>query len=118
MAHHSAQSLDKPQGENMTPANMFGVLTCISCAISLPMMLAAEGPLLRSAWAAATQTTPAATLLAQIGVTGLYFYGYSEVAMKALDNVSPVTHAIGNTLRRVVIMVVCMLVFRSRSPQG
>ena len=33
--------------------------------------------------------------------------------MKALANVHPVTHAIGNTLRRVIIMLVCMLVFRT-----
>jgi len=33
--------------------------------------------------------------------------------MKALKNVHPVTHAIGNTLRRVIIMLVCMLVFRT-----
>ena len=32
---------------------------------------------------------------------------------RALDSVSPVTHAVGNTMRRVVIMVVCILVFRT-----
>merc|ERR1712196_516136 len=48
-------------------------------------------------------------LATQIALTGLFFYGYSEVAMKALNNVHPVTHAIGNTMRRVV----CMLAFRT-----
>merc|ERR1712196_682320 len=52
-------------------------------------------------------------LATQIALTGLFFYGYSEVAMKALNNVHPVTHAIGNTMRRVVIMLVCMVAFRS-----
>ena len=33
--------------------------------------------------------------------------------MKALSNVHPVTHAIGNTMRRVVIMLVCMVAFRT-----
>merc|ERR1712072_1556295 len=42
-----------------------------------------------------------------------------EVAMKALNNVHPVTHAIGNTMRRVVIMLVCMVVFRApMTPMG
>ena len=36
-----------------------------------------------------------------------------QVAMQALANVHPVTHAIGNTMRRVVIMVVSMVVFRT-----
>ena len=33
--------------------------------------------------------------------------------MKALKNVHPVTHAIGNTMRRVVIMLICIAVFRT-----
>ena len=37
----------------------------------------------------------------------------AQVAMKALKNVHPVTHAIGNTLRRVIIMLVCIVVFRT-----
>ena len=37
----------------------------------------------------------------------------SQVAMKALKNVHPVTHAVGNTMRRVVIMLICILVFQT-----
>ena len=33
--------------------------------------------------------------------------------MKALKNVHPVTHAIGNTMRRVVIMLICIAVFHT-----
>lgn len=107
----SKLSMDAPKGKNMTPANLFGVLTVISTLVSLPMAFIAERHVARAAWAAATATMPAQQLLWQITLTGLYFYGYSEVAMQALNNVSPVTHAIGNTLRRVVIMVVCAVVF-------
>ena len=35
------------------------------------------------------------------------------VTRRALNNVHPVTHAIGNTMRRVVIMLVCMVAFRT-----
>jgi len=68
-----------------------------------------------AAWAAAAAATPGgnAGLAGRIVATGLYFYGYSEVAMKALNNVHPVTHAIGNTMRRVVIMLICIAVFRT-----
>ena len=33
--------------------------------------------------------------------------------MNALSSISPTTWAVGNTMRRVVIMVVCILVFRT-----
>jgi len=105
--------MDKPKGENMTPANLFGVLTILSTFVSLPLAFMAERHVFAGAWASATAVMPAPALIGQIALTGLYFYGYSEVAMQALSNVHPVTHAIGNTLRRVVIMLVCAVVFRT-----
>mmetsp|Transcript_37606 Transcript_37606/g.82770 ORF Transcript_37606/g.82770 Transcript_37606/m.82770 type:complete len:438 (+) Transcript_37606:227-1540(+) len=114
---YSKASMDTQSANDMpplSPANHFGVLTCVSAAISVPLAVVAEGPAAAAAWRVAAPTRAAAlALLGQIGLTGLYFYGYSEVAMKALKNVHPVTHAIGNTLRRVIIMLVCMLVFRT-----
>lgn len=114
----SKQSMSKPEeerGRGMTPANMFGVLTCISAAVSIPAAALVEGATLPATWAAAAAASPGGSvgLAAQITLAGLFFYGYSEVAMQALSNVHPVTHAIGNTMRRVVIMLVCMVAFRT-----
>ena len=109
-------------GEKISPAQMFGILTCISALVSLPAALLAEGSSLTGgAWQAAAAATRygGAGLAAQISATGLFFYAYSEVAMKALANVNPVTHAIGNTLRRVIIMLVCMVAFNTKmTPLG
>ncbi len=33
--------------------------------------------------------------------------------MLALNNVHPVTHAVANTIKRVVILLACLLVFRN-----
>jgi hypothetical protein len=114
---YSKQRMDKPAEErgDLSPANMFGVLTCLSAAVSLPFALLIEGRTAPAVWVAAVAAVPggAPTLIAQICAAGLFFYGYSEVAMQALANVHPVTHAIGNTMRRVVIMVVSMVVFRT-----
>ena len=77
---------------------------CISAAVSVPAALLVEGRALPALWASAAAGYPAGSLglAGQVAATGLYFYGYSEVAMKALNNVHPVTHAIGNTMRRVL----------------
>merc|ERR1719240_98278 len=74
----SRLSMDKPKGENMTPENLFGVLTVMSFLIALPLALVLEGPVAAAAWAKATAKAPAAAILkASIG-TGLYFYTYNE----------------------------------------
>jgi solute carrier family 35 protein E1 len=50
---------------------------------------------------------------------GAYYYLYNEVAFLALDNVAPVTHAIGNTIKRVVIIVASVIAFGTKmTPQG
>ena len=61
--------------------------------------------------AAAPTAADAAALLRLIAAGGLYFTAYSEVQFLALSNISPVTHAVGNTMRRVVIMLVTIAVF-------
>merc|ERR1719197_95310 len=111
---HSKLALSGPSKEGeerLSPANLFGVLTVLSTAVSIPLALAMEGPQFGAVWAAAAAQFGAGKLALYTTLTGLYFYAYSEVAMKALNNVHPVTHAIGNTMRRVVIMLVCIGVF-------
>jgi len=109
----SRASMDKPKGENMTPENLFGVLTVMSFMYALPLALAMEGPKALATWAAASQTVAPAYILKYTISTGLYFYLYNEVAMLALNNVHPVTHAVANTIKRVVILLACVLIFRT-----
>lgn len=111
----------KPLGENLTPANMFGVLTIIGFLCILPVSLALEGPAtVRAAFAAALAsgyTKP--QLFKLLSVSGFLYYIYNEVAFLALSEVAPVTHAVTNTVKRVVIIVVSIFVFRTPlSPLG
>ena len=71
------------EGEERSPANLF-VLTVLSTAVSIPLALAMEGPQLGALWAAAAAQFGAGKLALYTTLTGLYFYAYSEVAMKAL----------------------------------
>ena len=114
---YSKLSMNSEEGstlETMSAANTFAVTTCVAAVAAVPFALGVEGARAAAAWTAAAPTAAASVgLLGQVLLTGLYFYGYSEVAMKALKNVHPVTHAIGNTMRRVVIMLICIAVFRT-----
>ena len=38
---------------------------------------------------------------------------HSQVAMLALNNVDAVTHAVANTIKRVVILLACVVAFRT-----
>ena len=105
----------KPLGENLTPTNMFAVLTILGFLMILPFSLAIEGPAQVSA-AVSTALANGYTkgeLLKLLSVSGFLYYLYNEVAFLALEQVAPVTHAVTNTVKRVVIILASVLVFRN-----
>ena len=88
----------KPMGENLTPANMFAVLTILGFLFILPASLMIEGPAKISAayTAALAAGYTKAQLIRLLGVSGFLYYLYNEVAFLALSEVAPVTHAVAN----------------------
>merc|ERR1712125_305653 len=53
------------------------------------------------------------TLFIQLVGSGLFHYLNNEVMYLALSNVHPVTLAVGNTLKRIVILVFSFIVFKN-----
>lgn len=105
----------KPLGENLTPSNMFAVLTIMGFLMILPLSLVIEGPAqVSAAWSAAlTNGYTQAHLLKLLSVSGALYYLFNEVAFLALIEVAPVTHAVTNTVKRVVIIVASILFFHT-----
>jgi len=104
-----------PLGENLTPANMFAILSIIGfCAIA-PVTLLLEPPkAAMAAWSAAlAKGYTNAQLLKLLSVSGFLYYIYNEVAFLALAEVAPVTHAVTNTVKRVVIILASIVVFKT-----
>ncbi|KAK7253773.1 solute carrier family protein [Aureococcus anophagefferens] len=105
----------KPLGKNLTPANMFAVLTILGFLMILPASLAVEGPgTVAAAWAAARADGHSALeLWGLLGASGFLYYLYNEVAFLALSEVGPLTHAVTNTVKRVVIILASVVVFQT-----
>lgn len=105
----------KPLGKNFTPANMFAVLTIMGFFMILPASLLIEGPAkVRPAWAAARAAGySSAHLWSLLSCSGFLYYIYNEVAFLALSEVAPVTHAVTNTVKRVVIILASVVVFKT-----
>lgn len=104
-------------GTNMNAVNLFAVVTIASFFLCIPAALISEKGLFWDVWAKAT-TGDAAVMTSQqltksIITSGLFHYLNNEVMYLALSNVHPVTLAVGNTMKRVFIMVASVLVFRN-----
>jgi len=110
----------KKIGENLDAQNLYAVLTAMSTLILIPMALAIEGTSFFKAFGdvvkAGTYTKKA--LITLLGLGGATYYAYNEVAFQALGRVNPVTHAVGNTIKRVVIIVASVIAFKTPMSTG
>ncbi len=107
-------TMGKSIGKNMDAVNIYAVMTILSTIMLLPVTLLLEGknivPTINAIIAAGNGKKFAIeTILA-----GIFYYLYNEVAFLTLDNVAPVTHALGNTIKRVVIIITSVLVFGTK----
>merc|ERR1711966_251332 len=109
----------KQIGENLDAQNLYAVLTALSTLILIPMTLAMEGtaflPAFKAAVADGAFTNRSLSALLLRGAT---YYLYNEVAFLALGKVNPVTHAVGNTVKRVVIIVASVIAFKTPMSTG
>jgi hypothetical protein len=98
-AVYSKAQMDKPVGENLGAANLYGILTIFAFLLSMPFFLYYELPKLGAAWAAAVAAKGSFWMWRQLFLDGLYYYAYNEVAFFTLSQVNPITHAIGVSQR-------------------
>ena len=80
----------KPLGENLTPANMFAILSIIGFCAIFPVTLLIEPPkAAMAAWSAAlAKGYTNAQLIKLLSVSGFLYYIYNEVAFLALAEAS------------------------------
>jgi len=110
----------KKIGENLDAQNLYAVLTGLSSIILIPLMLAVEGtsffPAAKALIDGGEFTKKSLSIL--VALSGACYYAYNEVAFLALGRVNPVTHAVGNTIKRVVIIVASVIAFKAPMSQG
>ncbi|KAL3924125.1 MAG: hypothetical protein SGARI_006092 [Bacillariaceae sp.] len=104
----------KKAGTNLTPPNMFGLVTWAAFIISIPIALLGEGQGFSALWSAALDKVENTShFLRAIVLSGVFHYLNNEVMYLALGSVHPVTLAVGNTMKRVFILVASVMVFRN-----
>ncbi|KAG5178423.1 triosephosphate/phosphate translocator [Tribonema minus] len=114
------RAMGRDKGENMDAGNLYAVMTMMATCVLTPLALVLEGPKLRGLWAAAVAAGASpGRLWRDIALSGVFFYLYNEVAFYCLNAIHPLTHGIGNTIKRVVMIAVSVIAFHHRfTPLG
>ncbi|XP_072990437.1 phosphoenolpyruvate/phosphate translocator 1, chloroplastic-like [Typha latifolia] len=98
--------------ESLDNINLFSIITIMSFFLLAPVTLFVEG----------VKFTPSFVQSAGLNLNQIYmrsfiaalcFHAYQQVSYMILSRVSPVTHSVGNCVKRVVVIVTSVLFFRT-----
>ncbi|KAA3486826.1 Glucose-6-phosphate/phosphate translocator 1, chloroplastic-like protein [Gossypium australe] len=98
------------KGNSVSGMNYYACLSMLSLVILTPFAIAVEGPQM---WAAGWEKA-----LSQIGpqwvaAQSIFYHLYNQVSYMSLDQISPLTFSIGNTMKRISVIVSSIIIFRT-----
>jgi len=94
--------------------NLFGLISITSLFICAPAAVYVEGHMWASAWKAATANLGANQAYQLLALSGLFYHLYNQASYMVLDQgISPVTFSVGNTMKRVAVVVSSIMFFKN-----
>ncbi|PON84866.1 Triose phosphate/phosphoenolpyruvate translocator [Trema orientale] len=101
------------KGKSVSGMNYYACLSMLSLLILTPFAIAVEGPKM---WAAGWNQA-----LSQIGpnfvwwvaAQSIFYHLYNQVSYMSLDQISPLTFSVGNTMKRVSVIVSSIIIFHT-----
>ncbi|XP_004486439.1 xylulose 5-phosphate/phosphate translocator, chloroplastic-like [Cicer arietinum] len=94
--------------------NLYGVITILSLLYLFPVAIFVEGSQWIPGYYKALEAIgKPSTLYIWVLVSGVFYHLYNQSSYQALDEISPLSFSVGNTMKRVVVIVSSVLVFRN-----
>ncbi|GKB57323.1 glucose-6-phosphate/phosphate translocator 1, chloroplastic-like protein [Tanacetum coccineum] len=101
------------KGKSVTGMNYYACLSILSLLILTPFAIAVEGP---QVWAVGWQkaiTEIGPQFIWWVAVQSIFYHLYNQVSYMSLDEISPLTFSIGNTMKRISVIVSSIIIFRT-----
>lgn len=100
-------------GKSVSGMNYYACLSMLSLLLLTPFAIAVEGP---RVWAAGWQHA-----LSEIGpnfvwwvaAQSIFYHLYNQVSYMSLDQISPLTFSVGNTMKRISVIVSSIIIFHT-----
>ncbi|KAL1551121.1 triose phosphate/phosphate translocator, chloroplastic-like [Salvia divinorum] len=99
----------------MDSTNIYAYISIIALLFCLPPAIVIEGPqLMQHGFKAAIAKVGLQKFLSDLFWIGMFYHLYNQVATNTLERVAPLTHAVGNVLKRVFVIGFSIVVFGNR----
>merc|ERR1719408_1245235 len=105
--------MGKPWAKALGPQNTYAVVTILALIATLPFVAFFDAKDFVPVWETIKAAGKANEAIKYSVLSGLAFYIYNEASFLTLSKLSPVTHSVANTLKRVVIIVASCIVFKT-----
>ncbi|GBG62364.1 hypothetical protein CBR_g30318 [Chara braunii] len=92
--------------------NLFSIITILACVLVLPIAFFTEGIRLTPA-AISAAGLDVGQILTRTLIASICFHAYQQVSYMILAKVNPVTHSVGNCVKRVVVIVSSVIFFQT-----
>lgn len=101
------------KGKSVGGMNYYACLSMLSLVLLTPFAFAVEGPKL---WAAGWQTavqTIGPQFAWWVVAQSVFYHFYNQVSYMSLNEISPLSFSIGNTMKRVSVIVASIIIFHT-----
>uniref|UniRef100_A0A0D9WE94 Sugar phosphate transporter domain-containing protein n=1 Tax=Leersia perrieri TaxID=77586 RepID=A0A0D9WE94_9ORYZ len=100
---------------DMDSTNLYAYISIIALLVCIPPAIIIEGPqLMQHGFKDAIAKVGLAKLVSNLLVVGVFYHLYNQVATNTLERVTPLTHAVGNVLKRVFVIGFSIIAFGNK----
>lgn len=99
----------------MDSTNVYAYISIIALLFCVPPAILIEGPqLMQCGFADAIAKVGLYKFISDLFWIGMFYHLYNQIATNTLERVAPLTHAVGNVLKRVFVIGFSIVVFGNR----
>ncbi|OVA10573.1 Drug/metabolite transporter [Macleaya cordata] len=109
----SKKGMKAMKGKSVGGMNYYACLSMLSLLILTPFAIAVEGPQM---WAAGWQnaiTQIGPNFIWWVAAQSVFYHLYNQFSYMSLDEISPLTFSIGNTMKRISVIVSSIIIFHT-----
>ncbi|KAJ8774637.1 hypothetical protein K2173_017083 [Erythroxylum novogranatense] len=99
----------------MDSTNVYAYISIIALLVCIPPAIVLEGPkLIQTGFSDAIAKVGLVKFLSDLFWVGMFYHLYNQIATNTLERVAPLTHAVGNVLKRVFVIGFSIVVFGNK----
>ncbi|KAK9068819.1 hypothetical protein SSX86_012935 [Deinandra increscens subsp. villosa] len=100
---------------DMDSTNLYAYISIIALFVCIPPAIILEGPqLLKHGFSDAIAKVGMTKFISDLFWVGMFYHLYNQLATNTLERVAPLTHAVGNVLKRVFVIGFSIIVFGNK----